>query len=124
LEPISHFVVPGCIVGPPGIDVLSSREIEATADGRWVRITGVVITRQRPGSAKGFCFVTPEDETGVSNLILSPQVFQAHRVMIKHETLLLAEGMLQNTDGTAAVKTEVLKPLSPPALGIEPHDFH
>ncbi len=107
-----------------GMRVLSSREVEAAADGQRVRVAGAVITRQRPGTAKGFCFITLEDETGVSNLILSPQVFQAHRLVVMHETFLLAEGILQNTDGTAAVKTEALKPLSPPVLGIESHDFH
>ena len=107
-----------------GMRVLSSREVEAAADGQRVRVAGAVITRQRPGTAKGFCFITLEDETGVSNLILSPQVFQAHRLVVMHETFLLAEGILQNTDGTAAVKTEALKSLSPPVLGIESHDFH
>ena len=107
-----------------GHGVLSSREVEAAADGLRVRVAVAVITRQRPGTAKSFCFITLEDETGVSNLILSPEVLQAHRLVVVHETFLLAEGILQNADGTAAVKTEVLKGLSPPVLGIESHDFH
>ena len=106
-----------------GMDILSSREVEAAPDGQRVRVAGAVITRQRPGTAKGFCFITLEDETGVSNLILSPQVFQAHRFVVLHETFLLAEGILQNTDGTVAVKTDVVKPLSPPVVGIESRDF-
>ena len=106
------------------MDVLSSREIEAAADGRRVRVAGAVITRQRPGTAKGFCFITLEDETGVSNLILTPQVFQAHRPVVMHETFLLAEGVLQNTEGTAAVKAEKLQALSSPELGMQSHDFH
>ena len=77
-----------------------------------------------PGTAKGFCFIALEDETGVSHLILSPQVFQAHRLVVALEAFLLAQGTLQNTDGTAAVKTEVLEALKPPALGIESNDFH
>ncbi len=107
-----------------GMGVLSSREVEAAADGQRVLVAGAVITRQRPGTAKGFCFVTLEDETGVSNLILTPQVFQAHRFVVMHETFLLAEGILQNAEGTAAVKTEVLKSLKSPALGMASHDFH
>ena len=106
------------------MDVLSSREIEAAADGRRVRVAGAVITRQRPGTAKGFCFITLEDETGVSNLILTPQVFQAHRPVVMHETFLLAEGVLQNTEGTAAVKAEKLQALGSPELGMQSHDFH
>ena len=107
-----------------GMDVLSSREIEAAADGQRVRVAGAVITRQRPGTAKGFCFITLEDETGVSNLILTPQVFQAHRPVVMHETFLLAEGVLQNTEGTAAVKAEKLQALGSPELGMQSHDFH
>ena len=107
-----------------GMGVLSSRELASAANGRRVRVAGGVITRQRPGTAKGFCFITLEDETGVSNLILTPRVFQDHRLTVLNEPFLLAEGVLQNVDGTAAVKAEVLKPLGSPALGLESHDFH
>ena len=107
-----------------GMGVLSSREIERAANGRRVKVAGAVITRQRPGTAKGFCFITLEDETGVANLILTPQVFEAYRPVIMHETFLLAEGVLQNTEGTAAVKTETLTALHANALGMRSHDFH
>ena len=107
-----------------GLGVLSSRELARAANGRRVRVAGGVITRQRPGTAKGFCFITLEDETGVSNLILTPRVFQDHRLTVLNEPFLLAEGVLQNVDGTAAVKAEVLKPLGSPPLGLESHDFH
>ena len=63
-----------------GLGILSSREVEAGSDGQRVRVAGAVITRQRPGTAKGFCFVTLEDETGVANLILTPQIFQTYRL--------------------------------------------
>ncbi len=106
-----------------GMDVLSSRDIEASANGQRVRDAGAVITRQRRDTGEGFCFVTLEDETGVSNSILSPQVLQAHRLVITHESFLLAEETLQNTDGMAAVKTEVLRALKPPVLGIRSHEF-
>ena len=107
-----------------GLGILSSREVEAAPDGQRVRVAGAVITRQRPGTAKGFCFVTLEDETGVANLILTPQIFQAYRLTVMNEPFLLAEGLLQNAEGTAAVKVDVLRPLTVPALGIESHDFH
>ena len=107
-----------------GLGILSSREVEAGSDGQRVRVAGAVITRQRPGTAKGFCFVTLEDETGVANLILTPQIFQTYRLTVMNEPFLLAEGILQNAEGTAAVKVDMLKPLSTPALGIESHDFH
>ena len=107
-----------------GMDVLSSREVEAAADGHRVRIAGAPITRQRPGTAKEICRITLEDETGVVNLILSSQAFQAHRLLVVRETFLLLEATLQNTDMTVAVNAEALKSLSPPVLGIESHDFH
>ena len=91
-----------------GMDVLSFREVDAAADGQRVRVAGAVIRRQGPGTAKGFCFVTLEDEMGVSSLILSPQVFHAHRLAVMHETFLLAEGILQNTDGTSSHNDETL----------------
>ena len=103
--------------------VLSAREVENARDGRRVLVAGAVITRQRPGTAKGFCFVTLEDETGVANLIIAPPVFDANRHLVMNETFLLAEGILQSADGTVAVKTDRLRPLSVPALGIESHDF-
>ena len=104
--------------------VLSSRGLEATPNGQRVRAAGAVITRQRPGTAKGFCFVTLEDELGVANLILTPQVFQANRSTVMHEPFLLAEGVLQNAEGTVSVKVDALKPLIAPALGMQSHDFH
>ena len=107
-----------------GMGVLSSIEVEAASDGRRVRVAGAVITRQRPGTAKGFCFVTLEDETGVSNLILTPQVFQAYRLTVMSEPFLLAEGILQNAEGTSAVKADRLLSMNTPALGIDSHDFH
>lgn len=110
--------------GMEGQGILSSREVAASANGRRVRVAGAVITRQRPGTAKGFCFLTMEDETGVANLILTPQVFQAHRVTVLNEPFLLAEGILQNAEGTASIKVDALKPLHAPVLGIESHDFH
>ena len=106
-----------------GMGVLSSIEVEAASDGRRVRVAVAVITRQRPGTAKGFCFVTLDDETGVSNLILTPQVFRAHRLAVMNEPFLLAEGILQNTEGTAAVKEDRLLSLNTPAIGIQSYDF-
>ena len=103
--------------------VLSSAEVARAANGRRVRVAGAVITRQRPGTAKGFCFVTLEDETGVANLILAPAVFHAHRFAVLDEPFLLAEGLLQKAEGTVAVKVERLLPLGAPELGIESHDF-
>ena len=73
-----------------------------------------MVTRQCPGTAKGCCFVTLEDEKGVSSLIPWPQVFHAHRLAVMHETFLLTEGILQNTDGTSSHNDETLSHSSLP----------
>ena len=103
--------------------VVPSAGLEERSNGARVRVAGAVITRQRPGTAKGFCFITLEDEHGVSNLILTPQVFQEHRAMVMNESFLLAEGVLQRLDGTVSVKTDFVQPLAAVSLRIESHDF-
>ncbi len=104
--------------------VLRSSELATRGHGHRVRVAGAVITRQRPGTAKGFCFLTLEDETGVSNLILTPPIFQDHRAVVMNETFILAEGVLQKVDGTISVKTDWVRPLEAMALPMESHDFH
>ncbi|MBI1357908.1 MAG: DNA polymerase III subunit alpha [Acidobacteria bacterium] len=104
--------------------VASARDLDRIGHGRRVRVAGAVITRQRPGTAKGFCFITLEDETGVSNLILNPDVFQDFRMVVLNESFLLGEGILQKVDGTIAVKTDRVDPLGRIDLELQSHDFH
>ena len=104
--------------------VLRTAELENIPHGRRVRVAGAVITRQRPGTAKGVVFITLEDETGVANLILWPDFFQENRVMVMSEPFLLAEGVVQKQDGVIHVKVEQLKPAGNLALELESHDFH
>ena len=105
-------------------NVQRARELDSIAHGHRVRVAGAVITRQRPGTAKGFCFITLEDETGVANLILTPQVFQDHRLAVLSESFLIGEGILQKADGTIAIKTDFLEPMGGIELALESHDFH
>jgi error-prone DNA polymerase len=91
--------------------------------GQRVRTAGMVITRQRPGTAKGFVFLTLEDETGVANVIVRPDLFAAERSALVSVPFLLVEGILQNIDGVTSVKAERVEPLAGlPAA--ESHDFH
>ena len=62
--------------------VLRAADVRRARDGRWVKIAGLVIVRQRPGTAKGFCFLTLEDETGTANAVVVPDMFQRHRALI------------------------------------------
>jgi len=93
--------------------------------GATVQIAGNVICRQRPGTAKGFVFISLEDETGVSNAIVTPDLFEKLRLLITEEPFLLIEGEVQNSDGVVLIKTKNIWPLVHDQLvGSESHDFH
>jgi len=84
--------------------VLSAAELREAKNGSWVRAAGAVIVRQRPGTAKGFLFLTLEDETGTSNAIVVPDMFQKHRAIVQTAGLLIVEGPVQNQDGVVHVR--------------------
>jgi len=84
-----------------------------------------VICRQRPGTAKGFVFISLEDETGVSNAIVEPELFERFRLLITEEAFLLIEGEVQNSDNVVLIKAQKITPLVHEQLvGSESHDFH
>jgi error-prone DNA polymerase len=92
--------------------------------GATVQIAGNVICRQRPGTAKGFVFISLEDETGVANAIVDPDLFERFRLRITEEDFLLIEGTVQNSDNVVLVKTRDIRPLADHGLaGSESHDF-
>jgi error-prone DNA polymerase len=93
--------------------------------GATVRIAGNVICRQRPGTAKGFVFISLEDETGVSNAIVDPDLFERFRLATTEEAFLLIEGEVQNSDGVVLIKAREIRALAHETLiGSESHDFH
>jgi error-prone DNA polymerase len=94
--------------------VLRACDLPRAADGSWVKVAGLVIVRQRPGSAKGFCFLTLEDETGMSNAVVVPDMFQRHRSLIHTATLLQVEGPLQKVDGVIHVRARRFRALELP----------
>jgi error-prone DNA polymerase len=113
--------------------ILSAHELTQVPNGRRVRTAGCVIARQRPGTAKGFVFLSLEDETGIGNAIITPDIMDQHRVVITSEKFLLLEGVLQNQDGVISVRVEHVAPLrelySPDQTDItdadvRSHDFH
>jgi error-prone DNA polymerase len=106
--------------------VLSARELRQVPDGQWVSIAGAVIVRQRPGTAKGFLFITLEDETGHSNAIVVPDMFHKYRALIHSAGLLRIEGRLQNQDGVIHVRARTLERLDAETLSADlppSHDF-
>jgi error-prone DNA polymerase len=93
--------------------------------GSIIQIAGNVICRQRPGTAKGFVFISLEDETGVSNAIVEPDLFEHFRLAITEEAFLLIEGEVQNSDNVVLIKAREIRPLLHEQLvGSESHDFH
>jgi error-prone DNA polymerase len=99
-------------------------ELRDLPDGARVRIAGAVIARQRPGTAKGFVFLSLEDETGIANAILTPQIFRANRLVVVEQQFLVIEGQLQNQEGAISVKVEKVWPLSIARVDAQSHDFH
>jgi len=87
-------------------------------------VAGAVIARQRPGTAKGFVFLSLEDETGIANAIITPQLFDQDHTVVVHNPFLLIEGRLQNQDNVISVKAERVFPLKLTQAEPESHDFH
>ncbi|HYM10860.1 MAG TPA: error-prone DNA polymerase [Bryobacterales bacterium] len=103
--------------------VLRAIDLHKTPHGRAVRIAGCVIARQRPGTAKGFLFLSLEDETGIANAIVTPDLFDARRAVLVDEPFLIIDGILQNQDTVISVKATRVQPLLATACA-ESHDFH
>jgi error-prone DNA polymerase len=103
--------------------VLRARDLSDGRHGRRVRVAGAVITRQRPGTAKGFVFLTLEDETGIANVIVRPDLFSELRAVVVGEPYLLVEGTLQIQEGVTSVKAERVLPLGGASPPIDSHDF-
>jgi error-prone DNA polymerase len=85
------------------MNVLTAVKLKQSPDGMKVRVAGGVICRQQPGTAKGFVFLSLEDETGVANIIVKPDVFKGLRTTIVSNPYLVVEGVLQNTRGVCSV---------------------
>jgi error-prone DNA polymerase len=131
---VSDFRNTGMTVGPHPMSyhrknlqrqgILSARDLHRVPDGAKVRVAGAVIARQRPGTAKGFVFLSLEDETGIANAIVTPQLFHQDHVVWVNERFLLIEGRLQNQDNVISVKAERVRPLGITRAETVSHDFH
>ena len=105
-------------------NILAANELAARPNNQYVRVAGCVIARQRPGTAKGFVFLSLEDETGIANIILTPDVFERDRVVVTRSRFLLIAGPLQNQDGVIHVKASRIELLGITAAPVRSHDFH
>jgi len=107
----------------PGI--WRAADLPKARHGTFVRIAGNVICRQRPGTAQGFVFISLEDETGISNAIVTPPMFEAQRLLITEEAFLLIEGRLQHIDNVIHVKAQKIERLPHDSLAAaRSYDFH
>ncbi len=104
--------------------VTPARELRDLRNGMWVKVAGWVIVRQRPGTAKGFVFLSMEDETGISNIIVTPQLFEKYRLPLVNFPFLLIEGVLQHQDNVISVKARRIEPLEMKVEDVGSHDFH
>jgi len=141
LQPMNHeerliadFHGTGLTVGPHPmayrraemnrLGVHTARDLAQLPNGRHLRIAGCIIVRQRPGTAKGFVFLSMEDETGIANVIINPDMFQKNRLLLVSEKFVLVEGILQNQDNVISVKAERIVPLHITEAETTSHDFH
>jgi error-prone DNA polymerase len=104
--------------------VLRASDLHTARHGRRVRVAGMVITRQRPGTAKGFVFLTLEDETGIANIIVRPDLFARDRLVIIDEPFLIVDGVLQDQEGVTSVRAEAVQSLRGLDVGLDAHDFY
>jgi error-prone DNA polymerase len=131
---VADFHGTGLTVGPHpmayrrewlnAMGIRRASELRDLPTGKRLRIGGCVITRQRPGTAKGFVFLSLEDETGVANAIVRPDLFHENRLLLTSERFLAIEGILQNQDNVISVRAERVLPLFVTKAETLSHDFH
>jgi len=131
---VADFHGTGMTVGPHpmayyrsilnNLRVLRAADLASVRNGTYVRVAGAVIARQRPGTAKGFVFLSLEDETGISNAIITPKLFAQTRLTVVSGRFLLIAGRLQNIDNVISVKVDRVEALPVSEATVSSHDFH
>jgi len=104
--------------------IRSAAELEHGLNHQPISIAGCVIARQRPGTAKGFVFLSLEDETGIANVIIAPDVFEANRLVVTRSRILRIDGQLQLQEGVVHVKAKQIIPLDISQADVRSHDFY
>ncbi len=111
--------------GLGGGKVRTTRELAQMPDRAPVEVAGMVIVRQRPETASGIVFVSLEDETGIANLVVMPDVYERFRPVVRGSPFLLARGRIERNGLVVNVRVESLAPLAlAPAVGDRARDFH
>ena len=131
---VSDYRATGLTVGPHPMQyrreemkrmgIYSASDLAHLPNGQRLRIGGCVIARQRPGTAKGMMFISLEDETGIANAIIAPDLLHKNRVLLISERFVMIEGILQNQDNVIHLRAEKVSPLSVTRAETVSHDFH
>jgi len=115
---------PMALLRPRLRNIWRAADLPKAPNGNRIRIAGNVICRQRPGTANGYVFISLEDETGISNAIVAPPVFEANRLLITEESFLIIEGRLQQRENVIHIKAEKIERLEHGSLaGAQSYDF-
>ncbi len=131
---VADFRATGMTVGPHPMQyrraemkqmgIYRASDLPNLPNGQRLRIGGCVIARQRPGTAKGMMFMSLEDETGIANAIIHPDLLQRNRVLLVSERFVMIEGILQNQDNVIHIRAEKVSPLRVTQAETTSHDFH
>jgi len=106
------------------MNVKRAIDLASLPNGQYTRVAGCVIARQRPGTAKGFVFLSLEDETGIANVIVNPDLYEQYRSIINQEKFLRVDGTLQNQDHVISIKAAFVASIRISAAETQSHDFH
>jgi error-prone DNA polymerase len=104
--------------------IKSAAELRALPHGKRAMVAGAVITRQRPGTAKGLIFMTLEDETGNANIIVTPDFYEKNRAVVSYERFVFVSGVVQNQDNIVHLRAQRIGSLTVSAAEVHSHDFH
>ena len=131
---LADFRISGLTTGPHPMAFCRDRlnkmgirravDLHHTPDGTFVKTAGCVIARQRPGTAKGFVFMSLEDETGIANAIFTPDMLERNRALITTERFVLIQGLLQHVDNVVSVKARRIEALSVTEAPTQSRDFY
>ncbi len=121
---VGHHPMAHCRARLRELQVFRAGDLKLVRHGVKLRIAGQVIARQRPGTAHGFIFLSLEDETGIANAIVDPDLYEANRSLVTYAKFLLIEGVLQNIDKVIHLRANHIEELTVTSAPMESHDFH